>query len=274
MKLLQSAGDPVRILFILLFFLLSSGCEPQKFEVNIPFQVQFNGHDLGCATTGDAVSLTDLRFFIHDLRLIGLNNQQIPVRLIPDGVWQDDTVALLDFEDGEGACMNGSARMNTVLRGLSSDTRAKGLVFEIGVPESLNHADPIRALPPLNYTDMHWHWASGYKFLRGGYATLNDGFWMHLGSSRCQGTIGDIQGCRSANRPTIMLDGFEPGKHAVIIDLAALFSGAIPDDGRPSDCSSGPAEVSCEKPFAALGIDFATGNSVPTNGPFELGLIE
>ncbi len=48
----------------------------------------------------------------------------------------------------------------------------KGLEFKIGVPETLNHIDPLTAVSPLNYTDMHWHWASGYKFFRAGLVTF------------------------------------------------------------------------------------------------------
>jgi len=264
----------VRILLSFLVLILVAGCEPKGFLIEIPFKVKFEGMDLACSDTDSTVALSDLRFFVHDVRLVGQEDQEIPVRLVRDGVWQSRNVALLDFEDGEGACMNGSARTHTMISGITSDIDAKGLIFEIGVPESLNHADPLLAEPPLNYTDMHWHWASGYKFFRGGVVTDGDGFWMHLGSSRCQGTIGDIRGCLSANRPTIRLDGFEPGKHAVVLDLATLFAAVALDDGQPTDCSSGPAETDCEAPFAVLGIDFASGDSKITATPFELGPAE
>jgi len=264
----------VRIPSILLLLLLGVGCAPDSFVVDIPFRVQFDGRDLACTDIDSAVALTDLRFYVHDLRLLGEGNHEIPVELIPDGIWQSDSVALLDFEDGDGACVNGSARINTVIRGLASNIDVKGLLFEIGVPEILNHADPMMATAPLSYTDMHWHWASGYKFLRGGIQTADDGFWMHLGSSRCEGTIGDIKGCRSANRPTVRLDGFEPGRHIVIVDLGMLFSGIELEDGHPSDCSSGPDEMECVMPFGELGIDFASGDSVETTRPFKIGTSE
>lgn len=82
---------------------------------------------------------------------------------------------------------------------------------------------------------------------------------MHLGSTGCEGTVRDIRGCRSPNRVTVELDGFAPNDDAVSIDLKALFAGIDFGDGIPGDCSSGPSESSCAEPFAALGIDFATG---------------
>jgi 7-cyano-7-deazaguanine synthase in queuosine biosynthesis len=54
-----------------------------------------------------------------------------------------------------------------------------------------------------------------------------------------------------------MLADFVPGRNTVAIDLAALLANAALDDAVASDCSSGPAEVSCAAPFHALGLDFA-----------------
>ncbi len=46
--------------------------------------------------------------------------------------------------------------------------RYKGVKFSIGVPDSLNHADPSSFPPdhPLStLTAMHWNWATGYRFI-------------------------------------------------------------------------------------------------------------
>ena len=91
--------------------------------------------------------------------------------------------------------------------------------------------------------------------MRAGVAAGEDSFWMHLGSSRCQGTIGAIQGCMSHNRPVVELDDFDPLKHRIVLDIGELFAGA----GSAGSCSSGPDERACEAPFAALGLEFASG---------------
>ena len=106
---------------------------------------------------------------------------------------------------------------------------------------------------------MHWHWRSGYKFIRAGVATTDDSFWIHVGSSGCAGTVRNVTGCRSPNRVAVTLDEFVPNQSVVAIDLGAFFDGNDFSDGNPTDCSSGPAETQCVAPFAALGIDFESG---------------
>lgn len=51
-----------------------------------------------------------------------------------DGAWQLGDLALLDFEDASGACANGTAGMNTTLRGTVPEGEYTGLSFTIGVP--------------------------------------------------------------------------------------------------------------------------------------------
>jgi hypothetical protein len=107
---------------------------------------------------------------------------------------------------------------------------------------------------------MHWHSRSGYKFLRAGIRNEADGFRIHIGSAGCEGTVGHITGCRFPNRIEVDLPDFVPGEHAIEVDLAMLVIGTDLADGEPSDCSSGlPPETACDAPYAALGIDFQTG---------------
>jgi uncharacterized repeat protein (TIGR04052 family) len=153
-----------------------------------------------------------------------------------------------------GACQNGSAETHAVLRLAAKGVAGAGLTFRLGVPQALNHENPFTAEPPLNDSIMHWHWLSGYKFLRAGVETDDDGFWMHLGSTACSGTIGHIEGCREPNRPEIRLADFVAGEDVVIIDLGALFADIDLSDASPSRCMSGPAEESCRPAFRALGL--------------------
>ena len=176
-----------------------------------------------------------------------------------DDTWQTDGVALIDLEDGQGACLNGTAVMNAVLRGSVPAAPGIGLAFTIGVPHSLNHADPLSAAAPLSYTIMHWHWASGYKFIRAGIEKEDAGYFLHLGSNRCEGIIGDIKGCIGDNRPVVELDRFTPGANVVVLDIGVLFAGIDLQDGTDGGCMSGPSNPQCEAPFRALGIDFSSG---------------
>lgn len=248
--------------------LVLAGCSGATSPVDIPFELRFGEEPIGCAQAAGGFTLTDLRFYVYDVEL-GSEDGFVPLELPPDPPWQGDGVALLDFEDGTGDCANGTPGVRTVLHGRAPPGSYTGLRFRIGVPESLNHADPLAATPPLHDTSMHWHWTSGYRFLRAGIASADDGFWIHLGSTRCEGTVTDIKGCKASNRPKVELPDYAAGEDLVIIDLESLFAGVDLADGEPGDCSSGPTESACEAPFAALGLDFATGEVLRSATPFR-----
>lgn len=270
----RPAPSPVRRLLIPAFLATLISCSGKQESVEIHFELQFNGQPITCDTAATSVRLTDLRFYVHNLRFIAADQREIPLNLVADGMWQNDQVVLIDLENGEGACLNGSAETNRIARGSYSGGPISGLAFDIGVPAELNHADPLRAVPPLAYTEMHWHWASGYKFMRAGIETDKDSFFLHLGSSRCEGTIGDIQGCASANRAQVRLTDFDPNVNTVVFDLDELVSAVNLRDGVRSECMSGPINEACVAPFEALGIEFESGESMSTAPVFEAGIRE
>ena len=78
-----------------------------------------------------------------------------------------------------------------------------------------------------------------------------------------------ITGCRFPNRVNVLLPEFLPGKDSVVVDLAALLKETDLLDAEATDCSSGPAERSCEAPFRALGLDFVTGSALDTQDVFR-----
>ena len=237
-----------------------TGCSGPEKQLRIPFVALFDGAETGCAGSEADLSLSDLRFFVSSVRAIRNDGVAVDLVLQPDNQWQQADLALLDFEDGTGACDNGTPDTNTVLRGTLPAGEYRGLLFTIGVPFEFNHGDPLLAAPPLDDTAMHWHWRAGYKFMRAGVRTADDGFWIHLGSTGCEGTVKNITGCHFPNRAEVLLPEFVPGDDSVAVDLAALFRGTDLLDTRATDCSSGRAERTCEAPFRALGLDFATGS--------------
>lgn len=239
-------------------FLWLLGCSAATSPVDIPLELRFGAAPIGCAQAASGFTLTDLRFYVYGVELMSPDGP-VDLELIPDPPWQGENVALLDFENGEGTCTNGTPAVRTVIRGLAPPAGYTGLRFRIGVPEHLNHGDPLQAAAPLQDSAMHWHWTSGYRFLRAGIAGAQDGFWLHLGSTRCAGTVTDIRGCAASNRAVVDLPDYVAGRDTVVIDLARLVAGVDLTDGAPTDCSSGPAETTCAAPLAALGIDFETG---------------
>lgn len=241
--------------FLLVFFLFfSSACSPERIPVRLDFVPTWEGLPLHCGTAD--TRLTDLRFFVSEVSFIDSMGLQHDFAMTADGRWQQEGVALIDFDNGEMACLNGSGDTNSSISGTVESTDYVALRFTIGVPFDLNHANPLTAKPPLNDPAMHWHWRSGYKFLRAGVATPTDGFWIHLGSTGCEGTVQNITGCRSPNRVAVELADFAPSSDRIEIELSALFQNVDLGDGVPSDCSSGPAESSCAEPFEALGLEF------------------
>jgi uncharacterized repeat protein (TIGR04052 family) len=247
-----------RRLAALTLALLGNACSQSDLGFSIPFTAVWDGVPIDCGSTSPA--LTDLRFFVSNLQLIDSSGEARDIRFATEMPWQNDAVALVDLEDGTGACLRGTRDIASEIIAVAPQRDYRGLRFTVGVPFRLNHLDPLTAKPPLDDSDMHWPSRSGYKFLRAGVRTENDGFWIHTGSAGCEGTIGHIMNCRFSNRVVVELADFIPGQSGVSFDLAALLAGTDLNNKLASDCSHGPPESSCIAPFAALGIDFSTGS--------------
>ncbi len=249
----------LRRLVVLPVIALFAGCGAPTTSVEIAFKPVSGTAGLDCTASNAGTLLTDLRLYVSDPQLITRDGESVRLQLAPDDRWQQHDLALLDFETGVDSCTNGTAETNTALRGRIKADDYRGLQFTVGVPFDRNHQDPLQASAPLGDSAMHWHWRGGYKFLRAGMRRGDDGFWIHLGSTGCEGTVQNITGCRAPNRITVTLDEFRPGESAVAIDLAALVEEIVLDDGVATSCVSGPAEADCAAPFAALGLDHSTG---------------
>ena len=247
-----------------------AACPANRTTVSLDFSATWAGQSISCSNSEP--SLTDLRFFVSDLVVIDSGGVKHPLLLTGDEQWQQQGVALIDLENGEGNCVNGTSETNTRVSGIAETADIRSLRFTVGVPFDLNHANPMLAVAPLDDAAMHWHWRSGYKFLRAGVATASDSFWLHLGSTACSGTVQNISACRSPNRVTVELTGVSSQNMRINVDLSALLEGVDLDDGIPSDCSSGPSESACAAPFAALGLAFGDASDQPVaNAVFRVG---
>ena len=245
----------LRLIPAFLIVLALAGCGRSTQSIEIPFVASFGELAIHCDGGAADQRLTDLRLYVSGPSLLTADGRAVPIALTPDGTWQRGELALLDLENGNGACENGTREMNTVLRGSVPAGEFRALKFVVGVPFESNHADPLRAEAPLGDAAMHWHWRGGYKFLRAGTRNGDRGFWIHLGSTGCKGTIQNITGCSAPNRVTVEIDDFDWQRDAVQIDLDALTKHSGLADDAVVSCSSGPAEASCRAPFAALGLD-------------------
>lgn len=215
----------------------------------------------GLGATSSTFTPWDLRFFVHDVTLWTDGGDGVAVALDQDGVWQSGEVALLDFEDKTGTCA-GTAETHTRVTGRVPAGTYTGLSFTVGVPFDLNHQDPTLAPSPLNVTAMFWSWAFGYKFVRleGATTGMTGGSYFHLGSTGCEMDEDDVvTGCDAPNRPSVHLDGFDPGTSVVVFDVAALYEEVDLDantTGTAPGCMSEPGDPECGPSFAHLGLDF------------------
>ena len=150
-------------------------------EVAIDFEAWVGRDKFECDRSYDRVgesettiTPTDFRFYVSDVALIDADGNAVPVELEQDGRWQYQNVALLDFENGTGACDNGTAETNSTIVGTVPEGEYESLQFTLGVPKDLNHEDAAIAPSPLNLTSMWWNWQGGYKFLRVELETDNE----------------------------------------------------------------------------------------------------
>lgn len=271
-------------------------------KIAIPFEAQVGGQPFSCAasyadigTTKSTVQIADFRVYVSNFRMIGADGKEVPVTLDNDGTWQLDGTALLDFEDGSGACSNGTAETNMVVHGTVPDGEYGGLQFDIGVPFAQNHADASIAASPLNLTAMFWSWQSGYKFIKIDMATAGQplpppmpmeakdddmatqmakakdmpmgpqGWELHLGSTGCAGdgmTTPPKDECANPNRIAVRFDMFMAGMDGmdtVVLDPAPVLAGANVDENAKDTapgCMSFPGDADCPAVMSALGLAY------------------
>lgn len=244
----------------------------QSQPVAIHFRAMIGGRDFTCGESYSGVGLTnavvsprDLRFYVHKLRLIDADGNEVPIHLSQDERWQLDDLALLDFEDGTGSCDNGTPERNTIVTGMvRSAQRLRGLRFVVGVPAPKNHIDPSFMPPPLDLTSMFWSWNDGRKFLRIELANAGHtrGYAFHLGSTGCHpDAAGGRAACVHPNLVSIALPDFEPISSEVVVDIGALLAGV--DLNNSDGCLSTTGDAACAPLFRALGLDLPSSSHQP-----------
>lgn len=223
--------------------------------------------DLG--STGATAQLADARVFLSGVELGTADGLWIAVTL-EDSTWQNDGVALLDFEDGSAACADsGTAELNDAVTGTVAAGVYTALRFDVGIPFAQNHLDSATAPSPLNQPGMFWTWQGGYKFLRVDWAVDGGAVprWnTHIGSTGCVSdapTVAPAEECGRPNMATVELDGFDPASSTIVVDFGALVVGvdlksSVADS--PPGCMSSPAEAAdCDGVASALGMSFDSG---------------
>jgi methionine-rich copper-binding protein CopC len=249
--------------------------------------------NLGARRT--AAQIMDARFYISNIRLISAGGAEVPFALQADGKWQTDRVALLDFEDGSGMCKEtGTPDMRNIVVGKAPAGKYTGVVFDLGIPFELNHADVAVEKAPLNIQALWWNWQTGYKFVRIDLATNvappNDKWFIHLGSTGCgkmeghgghggHGGQGGGHGagggqsmankppekpCANPNLATIRLTRFDPARDQIVADLSGLLTNVniAQSTPKPAGCMSGVDDPDCRRLIPNFGLSLTNGQCV------------
>lgn len=239
----------------------------------------------GLGTGGVTADLTDLRFYISNVRLTRPHGAPVPLRLTARPRWVasrgGDSTTLIDLEDNSGGCTQGDGAMNRVITGTVPRGVYTGIRMYLGVPYPMNHTDTVTAPRPLSSAAMAWSWQTGRKFAKievsdpGGAS----GTWqakrfnVHLGSTGCVGNpaTGATAHCAASNRMAIRLSRFDPRHERIGIDIGALLAGndITVNRGGPPGCMSGPTDPECGPVFAAMRIGWSpdgSGSGQPISG--------
>jgi uncharacterized repeat protein (TIGR04052 family) len=267
---------------------------PTSQAVELKFAAQINGQPFACGqryegvgTTRSTITPSDFRMYVSEVKLVRQDGSTVPVQLTQDGVWQLQSVALLDFENGTGPCRNGTEATNTSVRGQVPAGEYTGVELTVGVPFAQNHQDPTVAPAPLNSTAMFWNWQGGYKFIK--FDTASSGistdkpaaptamgpvtrYSVHLGSTACAGESKTQapSACQNPNRMTVRFDGFDLRKNTVVADMGAVLAQANVDvnaKGTSPGCMSFPKDGDCPPVMQALGLAY---DGVAAAGPQRL----
>ncbi len=259
----ESVTEPVALSFALV-----AGSQAVDCQSSVP----------ALGASGKAATLKDARFYIHDLKLVRANGDQVRVQLDQND-WQYRDLALVDLEDGSGSC-TGTRDVHAVVSGRAEPGPFTGVLFTVGVPVmshsshgapvALNHTSTEQMPAPLDSQAMAWNWQAGRKFMKvefapdGGIERSTDRIkiWpVHLGSTSCTGNpaSGDVVACKHNNRFEVRLQGLDLRTDAVALDVAELFrnSDLSRDRGGAAGCMSSPQDPECPAVFAKLGLPMA-----------------
>lgn len=243
----------------------------------------------GLGTTGRSAQLTDLRFFVSDVRLLRRDGRAVTLRLRGDAPYRvtrgTAAVTLIDLENGRGGCAEaGTKGTNAFVRGTVPSGDYVGAQWSVGVPFALNHSDATTAPAPLNSAAMAWSWQVGRKFTKievsdpgtdAAAAWAARTFFVHLGSTGCAGNpaTGETVRCGASNRAAVTLRRFDPARQQVAVDLKAMLAGVdvTRNGGGAPGCMGGPTDPECAPIFKAFGLRLPAGGGMDMGDDMDMG---
>lgn len=220
---------------------------------------------------GKSFELADARLYLSQIELLRQESMTWEPIELDESQWQTRGVALLDFENAQGACADfGTASLNTELLGRVPEGRYLGLRFSVGLPHGQNHIDPGTVRGPLAEPGMFWTWQAGYKFVKvdvkvdaePGRAPLRNN--VHLGSTGCSSLapmVAPSTACSRPNLARITLFPFDVKTQQLNLSLDSLLQPALTQGHERSPNCMGDASdpAHCETVVRSLGLDPHSG---------------
>jgi uncharacterized repeat protein (TIGR04052 family) len=279
---------------------------PQDFSLR--FQAVDGATTVGCGTVlsgfgadGEStVELSDLRFYVSNLRFYDAGGQQVDVDLDENEFQyqsEDGAVALIDLTGtATGACSGeglsfpeGTARSNGVITGKFTGNEVTRVTFDVGIPQPMMKsviANNTAEDAPSPLAEMHWSWGFAYRHLVMNFA-IHDGEgvagegYVHVGSNDCGGdgskALTDREQCGRINAPAVSLSPFDLDEDVVALDVRELLEGidltvSVDETQVPgASCHSSSAQADCAGIFGNLGVTQSTGvSSAASNEVFKV----
>ena len=140
-------------------------------------------------------------------------------------------------------------RFDALVKGESNQ-----LFFEIAVPFSKNHLNPLMQQPPLNDSTMFWNWQLGHKFFRIDVVSDNKNWFFHLGSLGCVSPApvrSPKEPCSQPNRVKVALPLNQT--NTINLNLDALVKGVVLSSDN--SCMSDLKTPSCSVLLDNVGVN-------------------
>lgn len=252
--------------------LLAALASPALAQPTVPVAIRFAatvgdtpfacaGKYTGIGTTASTVQVTDFRFFASNVRLVRADGGEVPVKLTEDGLWQTGGIALVDFEDATGTCVNGTPETRHVIEGTAPAGDYVGVRFALGLPLEVNHREVTLQPSPLNLSRMFWSWNAGYKFMRLDLRSTGQpkGWMVHLGSTGCtpEGSPSvPAVSCKNPNLAAIDVP-YRLGRDEIRLDLKTLLAESNVDlnqEKTAMGCMAASNDAECAPLFRQLGL--------------------
>jgi uncharacterized repeat protein (TIGR04052 family) len=264
-------------------------------EVTIDFRAMMGNESVACSennqtkvytnvgTSDESVTIKDFRFFVSEVKFIKADGTKVPLTLTNnDNQYQKengDHVAILDFEDNTGDCIDrgNTPETYTTLIGTIPDDTYSDIEFTLGVPFDINHDSTSYAdIKALNQPMMSWSWQAGRKFTKIELHSQTDPslVWnFHLGSTGCVATTDTnstvvTESCAQPNRIQVRLQEFNPQTNAIKVNYKSLLrnNDVAIDLGMSKGCMSGLTDPECDALFTGLALDVANQTGTCING--------